>query len=282
MHFQINQIPENELPYYHDALVSTGPDSIYRDGIPIFTYYWMDGKQYLHPTLMTQKALDMLSNFRVTNDTTYLHHAELIADKLIKMSITTEEDSSWLFMYPFTFYLHDLKDQALTPPWVSGMAQGQALSLFTRLFKFTGKNKYGIGADRIFRTFYRLKGMSQKWVTMVDCDSNLWIEEYPMDIPCHALNGYIFAVYGLYDYYRMSGSVKCKKLLLGCLTTIYKKALAFRVPKEVSYYCLKHRHQDISYHNIHVHQFRKLYEITGNGRFLYMSVLFAQDFKEIN
>lgn len=72
----------------------------------------------------------------------------------------------------------------MRPPWYSGMAQGLALSLFSRL----GMREAADATYATLPTFTRPDG---------------WIEEYPGQSPI--LNGHIFAAFGLYDYWSLSG-----------------------------------------------------------------------------
>ena len=45
------------------------------------------------------------------------------------------------------------------------------------------------------------------WISGIDGDNYLWLEEYPdSDQPNKTLNGKIFAIYGLYDFYQLTGN----------------------------------------------------------------------------
>ena len=90
--------------------------------------------------------------------------------------------------YPHTF--------SLLPPWVSGIAQGQAASLFMRLYAETG--------DNVFAENGRL-ALAPLLVPTVEggagalLDAREWPEEYPTDPPSFVLNGGIFAMWGYRD-----------------------------------------------------------------------------------
>ena len=89
-------------------------------------------------------------------------------------------------------------------------------------------------------------------------NGDLWLEEYPSCRPTHVLNGFNFAVFGLYDYERLTRDPAATQLLQGALSTLRRRAGAYRVPGEYSYYDLVHRTQHEHYHDIHIWQLRDL------------------------
>lgn len=81
---------------------------------------------------------------------------------------------------------------ALDPPWYSGMAQGKALGLFSRLYEATGEQRWLRAADATFATLpaYTHDG---------------WISTFEFDEPDPILNGHIYALLGIHDYWRVTG-----------------------------------------------------------------------------
>ena len=111
--------------------------------------------------------------------------------------------------------------------------------------------------------------------TFVDEEGYYWIEEYPINYPEEAadqvLNGFIFSIYGLYDYYLLTKDPDVKKILKASITTVYNYIPEFRDEGDISFYCLKHHHKDIKYHFIHQDQLSTLTNITGDPFFQAMA-----------
>lgn len=166
-------------------------------------------------------------------------------------------------------------------PWYSGMAQGQILSIFCRMYEQTGDSRYMKQAMLIFNSFLKLKANDESpWVTCIDRNKNLWFEEYPKEEVCFTLNGMIFAIYGIYDFYRITNNESAMKLLKGGLTTIKRNAAAFRSKDRLSFYCLKHKSRNPWYHLIHIEQMGTLYRITGDVYFADMAETLKNDTPE--
>lgn len=77
---------------------------------------------------------------------------------------------------------------------------------------------------------------------MIDATGHLWFEEYPMEAPTKVLNGFIFTIFGIYDYYQVTHQTEAKDLLQGGLTTVKDYVAPYRLPENYSRYCLKHLH----------------------------------------
>ena len=129
------------------------------------------------------------------------------------MGISLAIDSTLLFPYSYNYDFYD-RDR-MVAPWYSGMAQGKVLSLFSRLYELTSNKDFLIIADKIYGSFYRLKATHSDWVSCIDQDGNLWIEEYPHIQPSHVLNGMVFAIFGIYDYYIINKTEDWLKIVKG-------------------------------------------------------------------
>jgi hypothetical protein len=269
--YDINELNDNEMPYagYRTSLDVNYPTDA--QGIIIFIH---QGKEHYHPVQIAQKILSLLGSYNQTNNSEYLNRAKLFAQKLIEISF--ESKDAIYFPYNFDFPLHGIEEEKMIAPWYSGMAQGQALSAFVRLYKITGENKYLAISDKIFRSFTHFKGENEPWIVYVDKAGYLWIEEYPMEVPAHALNGFIFGIYGLYDYYLLKRDIPSKQLLQASITTIRQYISEFRNEGDISFYDLKYKTKSVTYHRIHIHQLAMLYKITGDDYFRTMSDNFYQ------
>jgi hypothetical protein len=274
--FTIRELPHDEQPYYHQPLVSLAVNYLAdADGIIMFKY---DDQMYYHPIQLIQKTLSFIDSYIQSNNQQYLARAEQFTSKLMELSM--DADGATYFYYPFGFRLHGYSTDLLEAPWHSGMAQGQALSVFVRLYQITGKPEYLTTAEKIFKTFSQLRDKEKPgtpWVTEIDKDGYLWIEEYPDEISNNELNGFIFAIYGLYDFYLLKKDSQSKKILQASMTTIRHYLPQWRNPGGISNYCLKHKVQNAKYHQVHIEQLHMLYKFTGEEYFQLMSELFAYD-----
>tara|TARA_B110000977_G_scaffold7165_1_gene9894 strand:- start:137 stop:1153 length:1017 start_codon:yes stop_codon:yes gene_type:complete len=275
--FSINILDRQELPYVRNSTNIWKKDNYDANSVPLHTF---KGKKNYHPVYIAQSALNIVDVYVNTKDSSHLKKLENIADKLIGMAL--EVDSALFFTYTFDFQLHDCEEETMLAPWYSAMAQGQILSFFCRVYEATNDARYLQASRKIFNSFTRLKGEGHEpWVSCVDKNGNLWLEEYPRDLPCFTLNGKVFAIYGVYDFYRISNDKYAKEILNAAITTLKVNIHKFRDKNEVSWYCLKHNNyhgKNKKYHKIHVDQLRMLYKISGDIYFEQMADKFQSDF----
>ena len=133
--------PVHQLPYRKGLLTSSIlPAPVDKDGIRSFE---LDGKSYYHPVGIAQYALAKLDVAQRTGNKAALRAAKINAAKLIDISRTAH--GGMYFPYRFDFALGGFKKETIHAPWWSGMVQGQALSLFVRLYEETGKESLASG-----------------------------------------------------------------------------------------------------------------------------------------
>lgn len=256
---------------------------------PVTTAYLFDslgvpalkiqGVNYYHPVHMSQYAFKQLDWFSVSGDSSYFRGAAQVIARLKKMAVS--KDSCVLFPNQFDFEVHRSKHELMEAGWVSAMSQGQVLSLFCWMYEHTNDSNYLIWADKIYNSFYRIKGNGNShWISCVDKNGNIWMEEYPSEIPCFTLNGKIFALIGLYDYYMMTDNQEVKKLLMAGITTIKKNVSRFQRTDQPSLYCIKHNKSYIGYHQTHINLLRTLNKITGDPFFEDAANSFEDDFQQ--
>lgn len=264
--FAIRPLDENDLPYVDNpSYYINYPSPVDAEGIVISKYQC---KVYYNPVTIIEKTIYFLNK-------KMLKEAEKFAQKLI--DISQDFNGAIFFPYNFDFYLHGIKKEKMAAPWYSGMAQGQALTVFTRLYKITKNQKYLTIAQRIFQSFKCFYDSSDPWICYLE-NKYLWIEEYPMEKPGHTLNGFIYALFGLYEYWLLADDSDCRDILLGGLTTIKENISKFRQAGGISLYCLKHRRKSVHYHEVHTSQLKKLYQITGDMYFKEMAEKLYKDY----
>ncbi|WP_267594458.1 D-glucuronyl C5-epimerase family protein [Carbonactinospora thermoautotrophica] len=185
----------------------------------------------------------------------------------------------WFYPYPFRYALHRIYD-IYEPPWYSQMAQGQALSLFVRLYQVTGETAYQEAADRTFATFLVRPVAGNPWGVYV-VNNLLWLEEYPNPKAVRGdrtYNGHIFSAWGPWDYWVLTKDERAKLLLQGALTTARDVHLEIRRPQWRSKYCLTPGKDAGTYHTTHITQHLLNHAITGDPAFARISDLYYSDF----
>ena len=100
-------------------------------------------------------------------------------------------------------------------PWYSGLAQGQGISLLVRAHRETGDERY-LDAARA-RLSRACGAPCRRWGAIHRRVGDLWIEEYIVDPPTHILNGFIWASWGVYDYFLTTRDASAQELFdAGC------------------------------------------------------------------
>lgn len=276
--FDIKILDYDELPYITKSKSINKRTVLDDNQVPMRAKH---GKMNYHPVLIAQYAIRLVDAYSVKKDKALLKQFENITKKSIGCAM--EKDSTMFFTYMFDFPLHGCEEETMLAPWYSGMAQGQFLSAYIRMYEQTNDPAYLSISKEILRSYTLLKGDGHDpWMSCVDKNGNLWFEEYPRDLPSFTLNGMIFAIYGLYDFYRITKDEEALKLLNASLTTIKVNIHKFRNVEDVSWYCLKHHNyngKNPSYHKVHIDQLNMLFKMTGDAFFKTMADTFFNDTK---
>ena len=227
------------------------------------------------PVTVAQWGLGMMVGFDRTGDPEYLRRAKLAAD--VFRAIGVRSGKAIYLPYTFSFALHGMRTQTLRAPWYSAMAQGQALSLMTRIYGATKDPADLATAQGLYLSLLHKGRGTAPWVTIIDRSRYLWLEEYAESTPEHTLNGMMFAMFGLYDYYEATHDRNALNLLRGALTTIRYNSVKYRNPGSISAYCLAHRTRSLKYHHIHIAQLTLLTQMTGAPYFASLARLLKRD-----
>lgn len=266
-------LPPDERPYERPIGPVLAPPPADATGLPLFE---REGRRYDHPVLLAQAGIAALVADRRPAGPGGLELARRAADRLVTGAV--EADGALWLPYRFAFELHGRPAERLDPPWYSAMAQGQALSLVSRLAARTGDPADLGTATRLAASFGRIGTRDGPWVSHVTpAERHLWLEEYPSERPDFTLNGFVFAVFGLYDYWLLGRDAAAERLIAGALTTLRGELAAFRTPGGLSVYCLAHRVRSAKYHAIHVDQLRLLAALSGDRTFATLADRFEAD-----
>ena len=150
----------------------------------------------------------------------------------------------------------------LQPPWRSALAQGQAASVFVRAFLQSGDERYATAATRAIAPL--LPGSPSRLV--VATAEGPVPEEAPSDPPSLILNGWIYALWGLWDVAHGladSASEQCFAASAECL----RRSIDRYDAGWWSLYSLyPYRLPDLAkpfYHRLHIDQLDVLYRLVG-------------------
>lgn len=143
----------------------------------------------------------------------------------------------------------------------SSMAQGEGISMLIRAHIVTGNEQY-MSAVRKAKDFM-LKPISEGGATDYQGD-DVYLYECTHD-PL-ILNGWIFSLWGLYDYCKYIEDDRVKVVLNSTLKSLKKKLPEFDM-KYWSKYDDGKRICSPFYHNLHIAQLKVMYDLFGNEIF---------------
>lgn len=243
------------------------------DGIPRVVYGGYAEPQY-NPVTISNFALANWNVFVETGDESarrdFLNQANWLAENARK------DEANKVLYWDYQF---DNPAFGAKAPWRSAMAQGLALSVFIRAYQMTSDQAYLDLAEQAMRSF-TIK-ISEGGITDVD-DGYRYYEEVAVEPASHILNGFIFSIIGLHEYYLLTGDGTSEWLFNEGVKTI-----KHRLPDYLKYggsYDLKLGQHFLEgkkpavpkYQRIHQLQLEYLYEITKDKEFLKYSKLLNQ------
>src|SRR5215831_9532213 len=231
-------------------------------GVPRLDYHGHIGLQY-NPIAIAQYGLGNYNLWRRTNDPARKQKFLEIADWLCA-HLEPNAQGVDVWNHHFNWEYRD----TLRAPWYSGLAQGQGISLLVRAHHDTNDSRYLDVARKAYQSF--LHPTAQGGVVFRDEQHNLWIEEYLVDPPTHILNGFIWALWGIHDYFLTTKEKDASDLFARFVNTIAlnleRYDLGFWSLYEQSGTRLKMIASPF-YHQLHIVQLRILQQMTGNKFF---------------
>jgi hypothetical protein len=274
--YTIHPIPASRLLYRGDPAPRVDDGVHDAKGVRMYRFP-NQTKLWNHPVGQAQWGLRNLSAYLDTGDRFYLDRARANAQRNLDRKVVSR--GAWWFPYDFDA-VRCTGRPTMEAPWYSGMSQGLLLSLFVRLHEVTDEAKWREAADRTFASLTLPPKVGVPWATWVDPDGYLWLEEYPerkRTAGERVMNGHVYAMLGVYDYWRLTNSAVATSTLKAGATTVRRYLPSpFRVPNWASRYSLGCPHSAFGYHVVHTDQALRLYEITHASVFAdYASVLRA-------
>jgi len=231
-------------------------------GIPQLDYRGKIGRQY-NPIAIAQYGLGNYNLFRRRGEAERRNRFLRIADWLVQ-HLEPNAHGIEVWNHDFDWEYRD----TLHAPWYSALAQGQGISVLLRAHQESGENRYLEAARRALISFH--KPITEGGITFTDEHGDLWFEEYLVSPPTHVLNGFIWAAWGVYDYFLATRDASAEELFSRAVRTLERNLdrydLGFwslyeqsgtRLPMVASPF----------YHQLHIVQLRVMHRLTGEDKF---------------
>ena len=158
-----------------------------------------------------------------------------------------------------------------SPGWRSAMGSGQAISLLCRAYSYTKQLEYLEAAIRALKLFH-IPVSKKGFVSTVMGDLKMF-EEYALEPSLHVLNGFIFALIGLYDLSKIKQDDKTARHLFDAGLKTLVRILPMYDNGRGTFYDLRHvvipgvepKRARWDYHAVHLGQLQLLKVITHDS-----------------
>jgi hypothetical protein len=230
--------------------------------IPMLDYRGVIGLQY-NPIAIAQWGLANYNLFCASGDQGRRRRTLKAADWLCA-NLEQNSHGLWVWNHHFDWEYRD----TLKAPWYSGLAQGQGVSLLLRAHAQTREERYMEAAGRAFVPLTRR--VAEGGVLIEDEEKNLWIEEYLVNPPTHILNGFMWALWGVFDFW-LARTDRPAKEIFDCGV----RTLVHNLPRfDTGYWSLYEQSgtrmkmlASPFYHRLHIVQLRIMAMLTGQSSF---------------
>jgi heparosan-N-sulfate-glucuronate 5-epimerase len=239
------------------------------EGVPQVKY---NDVFYDHPVTLCRYALHLHGRI-VRGEPDLEPQFFRVVDRLLGM-----QDDRGAFLYPFAYRLYGHQFQ---PGWASGMAQGMGLSVLRRAHSLRPEVRFIQAGNRAVIFLNRPKEHGGVKTTLADLHPSLgdylWLEEFATTPANYKLNGFMFTLIGLYDWWQRNptqptGSVPLAgELFRSGVVTVENTLAYFDVrgftATDLRYIVEPGRMPNVSttYHRVHIYQLHTLSEITGSS-----------------
>lgn len=248
------------------------------DGIPMLDYRGAIGRQY-NPIAIAQWGLANGNIFFSTGDE-LRRERSLNAANWLAGNLEKNAHRLWVWNHHFNWEYRE----TLKAPWYSGLAQGQGISLLLRAHAMTGEERYREAAERAFTPLTKriaeggvlFEGSQDNHAAAslaigTSAHNNLWIEEYIVNPPTHILNGFIWALWGVFDFWLARGDTTARQIF-----DRSAESLAANLPRyDTGFWSLYEQSgtklkmlASPFYHQLHIVQLRVMARLTGKQKFI--------------
>ena len=262
--FAPNIVKDNFIVKYFYKPTKNIEVELDQNGIPLAHYLMKaDGKEVgfqRNPVITVAQANEFYDQYKKNNNESSKIYFFNNVDSLIDNAVKKENYSLLQYNFPIPYY-------NLKPVWFSAMANGQALQVLIKAHEITQDLRYLIAAKSLLNAFFI--EVKHGGITYKDSPNDWWYEEYASSSKyakaSRVLNGMLFTVLAIYDYYKYTNDADAKFLFdKGVNST--KKELSKYNKNGYSFYDLLGNPSG-KYHQTHVILTKKLYDLTGEPIF---------------
>jgi hypothetical protein len=245
---------------FDDKAAYAGPfDGV---GIPLLDYRGKIGRQY-NPIAIAQYGLANWNRYMRLGEREYFQRAKKQADWLVENLVENR--------YGVPVWNHDFDweyREILKAPWYSGLAQGNGISLLVRVAHETGEEKYSSATEKAYHSM--TLPIDEGGVIYIDDKGDRWIEEVIITPPTHILNGFLWALWGVWDYYLLTGKNEVKRDFESFVSTLCNNLHRYDIGYWSLYELSSLKLRMVAspfYHSLHCIQLEATSNLTGRGIF---------------
>lgn len=250
------------MKHLYARIANVNPITLINSSVPVVDYGYYKGiyiGPQTNPITVSDRALGYYDKYKANiYDQDSRRSLVSTANWLVTNAVTHNNYSIYEYKFPWPTY-------NLIPPWHSGMAQGKALQALIKAHETTGDYKYLVTAKKILNSFF--VEVSDGGVTYKIRGDGWWYDEYASRGSNYSrvLNGMMYALLGIFDYYRYTHDVNAKFIFDKGVTAL-KDNLYRYDDNGYSYYDLVHTSAGV-YHNIHIDLLGHLFDETREDVF---------------
>ena len=251
----VGRLGQYHMPFLEKAAYSGPFDP---QDVPLLDYRGSLGRQY-NPIAIAQFGLGNYNLHCRTGSEDALKKWTIAADWLVD-HLESNPQSVPVWNHHFDFEYRD----TLRAPWYSALAQGQGLSMLVRAHQQTNDTRYLDTASRAFEAFLLspdVGGVTWEWP-----DGDIWFEEYMVHPPTHILNGFIWAMWGVYDYSLATGDERATDLFARSAVSLGRRLSHYEWGRWSLYELSGTRMRMLAspfYHRLHIAQLRATQRLVG-------------------
>jgi len=214
-----------------------------------------------NPITTAQFGLHNLTRYADTGKSHYLEIARAQARWLLENARPWANDAlTWIYDYDLAFY-------GPNAPWISAMAQGEAISMLLRMQQIEPGERIAKVTHRAVQPFFF--PVPEGGVASAFPDGSPIFEEYPTSPPSQVLNGHIFSLIGLHDYATFWQDERVRDLFGRAVAGLEKNLQRY----DTGFWNLYDLHPtrrlaSPMYIRVHVQLLRILADFTGEASFL--------------
>ncbi len=183
--------------------------------IPVNTYKKFGGP-HPYPITIGIYGLECFTKYLIFKDNAYLDKAKYI----LQWFLSNQNQKTGAWQAPFDYHFFIGRTEILKAGWSSALAQGYAISFLARMFSITEEERIMEAVNLAIIPF--LTPVDKGGVLRLYQDSYYFYEEYPTTPASYVLNGFMFAILGIYDGFKLTRNPDFERLYRKAIKTLKK------------------------------------------------------------